>query len=138
MIFWDLKKMLRQLIDRSSDYGILAVLYIADKTVSDDSFLYFRCWLIAQGKTVFENALKSPDSLASVETIEFDVGEGLLYVSDNAFVKKYGKRTDKELPRDVLSSYLDYNFENHFHGEDWEEDDLTERFPELVDRYGLY
>lgn len=32
---------------------------------SDDSFDYFRYWLIAQGKTVYEKAIKNPDSLVS-------------------------------------------------------------------------
>jgi len=37
---------------------------------SDDSFDYFRGWLIAQGKDVYLAALHDPDSLADVETVK--------------------------------------------------------------------
>jgi len=36
---------------------------------SDDSFDYFRGWLIAQGKDVYLAALSDPDSLADVEAV---------------------------------------------------------------------
>jgi len=37
---------------------------------SDDGFIDFRAWLIAQGKEVYMNALADPDSLAELETIK--------------------------------------------------------------------
>ncbi len=37
---------------------------------SDDSFDYFRGWLIAQGKDVYLAALRDPDSLADVEAVK--------------------------------------------------------------------
>ncbi|HEX2623106.1 MAG TPA: DUF4240 domain-containing protein, partial [Phototrophicaceae bacterium] len=33
---------------------------------SDDGFIDFRTWLIAQGQNVYEDALKNPDSLSAV------------------------------------------------------------------------
>jgi len=37
---------------------------------SDDSFDYFRGWLIAQGKVVYLAALRAPDSLTDVEAVK--------------------------------------------------------------------
>lgn len=45
-----------------------AVAYIVMNGCSDDSFDYFRFWLIARGRTVFLDAMKNPDSLCD----EFD------------------------------------------------------------------
>ncbi|WP_165989149.1 DUF4240 domain-containing protein [Streptomyces sp. YIM 98790] len=39
---------------------------------SDDCFENFRCWLIAQGRHVFEGTLHDPDSLAGLLGPEFD------------------------------------------------------------------
>ncbi len=41
---------------------------------SDDSFDYFRGWLISQGRKVYEAALADPDSLADVECLGGDDG----------------------------------------------------------------
>ncbi|MFG2118449.1 DUF4240 domain-containing protein [Streptomyces sp. NPDC048710] len=61
---------------------------------SDDAFDYFRCWLIGQGREVFEGALHSPDSLAELledfdEEIDGD-GEELGYAADEAYEQLTG------------------------------------------------
>lgn len=45
-----------------------AVAYVVMNGCSDDSFDYFRFWLIARGRTVFLDAMNNPDSLCD----EFD------------------------------------------------------------------
>jgi hypothetical protein len=40
--------------------------FIVNGGASDDGFDYFRGWLIAQGRAVFEGTLAKPDSLADV------------------------------------------------------------------------
>ena len=63
---------------------------------SDDGFLYFRCWLIAQGKKIYENALANPDSLADVIEPGFANAEceEILYVAGTA----YEATTGQEIP----------------------------------------
>ncbi|MHC0431047.1 DUF4240 domain-containing protein [Streptomyces sp. O3] len=61
---------------------------------SDDAFDYFRCWLIGQGREVFEGALHDPDSLAELldefdEEIDGD-GEELGYAADEAYEQLTG------------------------------------------------
>jgi len=59
---------------------------------SDDKFIDFRAWLIAQGKEVYLNALANPDSLAKLETVidyaveksltKYEPSSGYFYSSD--------------------------------------------------------
>ena len=58
---------------------------------SDDSFTYFRAWLISQGKEVYLSALRCPDSLA-----ELDIGrkctlEAFSYVADDVYRERTGE-----------------------------------------------
>ena len=46
-----------------------AATYI-NNGISDDGFMDFRSWLIAQGKEVYMNTLAEPDSLANIEPIK--------------------------------------------------------------------
>ena len=59
---------------------------------SDDWFEYFRDWLIVQGKSIFMNALKDPDSLAEVEeTKKCDpFFEEIRNVDSSAYCEKLG------------------------------------------------
>ncbi|MFF5531167.1 DUF4240 domain-containing protein [Streptomyces cinerochromogenes] len=61
---------------------------------SDDAFDFFRCWLIGQGREVFEGALHEPDALAGLlgefdEEIDGD-GEELGYAADEAYEQLTG------------------------------------------------
>jgi hypothetical protein len=54
------------LLGRAYRVDLWAAAYLIRGGCSDDSFLYFRCWLLARGKKVFEAALADPDSLVDV------------------------------------------------------------------------
>ncbi len=56
-IFWEM-------MDESYHADLWGAAYIIMGGCSDDSFDYFRAWLIMQGEQPFTDALKSPDSLA--------------------------------------------------------------------------
>ncbi|MGW0965240.1 DUF4240 domain-containing protein [Streptomyces sp. NPDC002516] len=61
---------------------------------SDDAFDFFRCWLIGQGRDVFEGAMHDPDTLAELlddfdEEIDGD-GEELGYAADEAYEQLTG------------------------------------------------
>lgn len=49
-----------------------AAAYVINGGCSDDGFDYFRGWLTAQGRDVFHNALRDPDSLADVDAARED------------------------------------------------------------------
>ena len=60
---------------------------------SDDGFIDFRAWLIAQGREVYFAALADPDSLADVVPYGDCCFEQLSYVGDYAYEQLTGKST---------------------------------------------
>jgi hypothetical protein len=104
---------------------------------SDDGFDYFRGWLIAQGRAVYEQALADPDSLAGLPAVvdacasgEDLWGEDILGVAWNA----YQTATGSELPQGAyslrypdLDPSWDFDFDN--------ETEMRRRLPRLT---GLY
>ena len=51
---------------KANTWKLWGAAYLANDGCSDDGFLYFRAWLITQGKDIFEQVCKDPDSLADV------------------------------------------------------------------------
>ncbi|GHC63791.1 DUF4240 domain-containing protein [Streptomyces cinnamoneus] len=101
---------------------------------SDDAFDYFRCWLIGQGREVFEGAVHDPDALADLledfdEEVDGD-GEDLGYAADEAYEQLTGVETpDLGLPPpppEPLGTPVDLE----------DEAALAERFPKVWDRFG--
>lgn len=99
----------------------------------DESFDYFRCWLIGQGRHVFEGGLAAPDDLALL-VAEFDPesdgdAEDLGYAADEAYEQLTGVRLpDLELPQPERPE-----------GESPDMDDeqaMAERYPQLWARFG--
>lgn len=127
---------LRSIIAESAHYNIVAATKIINDFASDDNFLYLRCRLIAEGKDVYYNSIKNPETLANpqIQEIEFG-GEEMLSVADQAFIMKFGEDTEKELPRDIAFDYINYDEEEDIKGEDWKEEDLPFKYPELWKRY---
>jgi hypothetical protein len=90
--------------------------YIINSGCSDDSFEYFRCWIIAHGKEVFYSSFKNPDSLSELYSKEIDYHEfeDLMYVASNAFEKKTGKEIEDFVDYDLFvtneAQYPDFEF----------------------------
>ncbi|RPE12806.1 DUF4240 domain-containing protein [Chitinophaga lutea] len=125
----------RQLVIAADDFKILGAQKIIDGYVSDDSYLYFRCWLIGLGESTFREALQNPDILADVvhEGTVADFEE-LMYVTTTAFLKKTGKEEeDDSCPRAIaLYKGYDYDFNTPpTKGTDWTEDQLPVLYPRL-------
>lgn len=53
-----------------------AAAYLINGGCSDDGFEYFRGWLIAQGREVFERVVADPDALAGLPEIRAAAAEG--------------------------------------------------------------
>jgi hypothetical protein len=124
----------RKSVIDADDFKIMAAAKIIEGYVSDDSYLYFRNWIIGQGKKVYDETLKNPDYLAKVvekgESTDF---ESLLYVATEVYSRKTGKEEDESFPRDIaIGMGLDYNFgAPPTKGTDWTEEELPELLPEL-------
>jgi hypothetical protein len=85
-------------------YDIDGVIY-ADNAgpsgESGDGFLYCRCWVVANGKTFYEEVLNNPTRMP--KTIA-DWCEPLLYVASNAWARKTGNNPE-EWPYETKVSY---------------------------------
>ncbi|ARZ70469.1 DUF4240 domain-containing protein [Streptomyces sp. HU2014] len=112
-------------------WGAAAVLL---NGASDDAFDYFRCWLIGQGREVFEGAVHDPDHLAELladfdDEVDGD-GEDLGFAADEAYEQLTGAETpDLGLPNpppEPSGTPLDLE----------DEAALAERFPRLWERFG--
>ena len=88
---------------------------------SDDSFDYFRGWLIAQGKQVYEQALRDPETLALVATPDDWEFEDMLGVAMAA----YEGRTGHPYPGVERPAW-------QLKGEDWDEDTVEKKYPKLA------
>ncbi|GAA4300124.1 DUF4240 domain-containing protein [Nibribacter koreensis] len=130
----DFEMAFRKSILEADDFKVMAAQKIIEGYVSDDSYLYFRCWLIGQGKQVYQETLKNSDYLAHVvqkgESTDF---ESLLYVATAAYSRKTGKDEDETFPRDTaIGLGLDYDFgAAATKGTDWSEDELPKLLPNL-------
>lgn len=80
--------------DLAYKYGLWdAAEIITEYGCSDDGFINFRAWLIAQGKEVYLAALADPDSLAEVEPYGDCSFEQMSYVGEYAYKQLTGKST---------------------------------------------
>ncbi|MEU5085969.1 DUF4240 domain-containing protein [Streptomyces sp. NPDC021356] len=80
--------------NRAYRWDLWGAAWVLLDGASDDAFDYFRCWLIGQGREVFEGALHDPDTLAELlddfdEEIDGD-GEELGYAADEAYEQLTG------------------------------------------------
>ncbi|WP_028973908.1 DUF4240 domain-containing protein [Spirochaeta cellobiosiphila] len=131
---FDFEECLRKKIIECDNFKVMAAAKIIDGYVSDDSYIYFRCWLIGKGKQIFDEAIIDPDSLSTAigadELCDF---EELLYIATQAFSEKVGKEEDETFPRNAcISKGLDYDFgAPPTKGDDWDEDDLPTTYPKL-------
>jgi hypothetical protein len=130
----DFEIIFRQLILESDDFKIMAAEKVIEGWVTDDPYLYFRCWLIGQGQKTFEETLKDPDYLANIVSKGTDTNfEDLMYIATTAYSQKTGREEDETFPRDAaIDKGLDYNFgAPPTKGVDWTEDQLPKLYPRL-------
>lgn len=120
----------------SYSWDLWGAAFVIMGGASDDSFEYFRVWLVSRGRATFEAAVKNPDRLASLIPTDFhDVPEFelLAYVSDEVWKEKSGREANAEFTRPAMAY-----FDQRPSGEPFAEDpkSLVARYPKLFDRFG--
>jgi hypothetical protein len=95
--------------------------------MGDDSFHYFRSWIIGKGSAAYETAMTKPDDLGEFagKDDEFD-NELLEYVALNILDAR-----GLDDPRDGLPS-----IDGDPSGEEWDEDRVEALYPKLAKRFG--
>jgi hypothetical protein len=67
--------------------------YLVD-SCGDDAFDYFKCWLILQGRSVYERVVEDPDSLAACDLSSGCAAEAFAYIAS----EEYTRRTGRDMP----------------------------------------
>jgi len=125
----DIKRFQNILLDhleKMNRWDLWAVAYLSQGGCSENSFLYFRCWLISQGELVCTKADNDLQALLPhVPKDGFVLNEGLLYVAYEAYqIRSKGKemvvreRKDKPPVGDV-----------------WTDSDVESFYPDIVNFY---
>ncbi len=83
---------------------------IFDDYLSGDGFIYFRCWILLQGKEFFDDISKDINAFVSGK-YGFDIAdtwaEGLLYVADEAYSVNHENEEDSEISDAVAEMFPD-------------------------------
>ncbi len=110
------------------NWDFWAAAYIINGGCSDDCFSDFRGWLIGQGKSIFENAVKDISTLKQLKDTNDGDWEGLSYVPTDV----YKKKTGNDIPQGIRENI-------EISGEEWDEDsdDLKNKYPELWKIFGM-
>lgn len=69
-------------------WDLWGAAYVANGGCSDDGFEYFRAWLVAQGRAVYEAASQDPDAIAAHVIPDDCECESLLYVAHEAYERR--------------------------------------------------
>jgi hypothetical protein len=119
--------------NRAYRWDLWGAAWVLLDGASDDAFDFFRCWLIGQGREVYEGALHDPDTLADL-LVDFDEevdgdGEELGYAADEAYEQLTGTvAPDLGIaPAASEPEGSSFDLEN--------ETLLAERYPALWDRF---
>ncbi|MFK8101991.1 MAG: DUF4240 domain-containing protein [Saprospiraceae bacterium] len=118
---------LRKLTNKAYHWKLWAAAYLINGGCSDDCFMDFRGWLVAQGEAIYTQALNDPDSLSELDYLEEDMDwEGYSYLAFTV----YERRTGGEMPINEALIHPATPV-----GKDWEEDDLASLLPRLSQKY---
>lgn len=84
--------MARVYMDLAYQYGLWTAANVMERGgCSDDGFMDFRAWLVAQGKEVYLAALADPDSLANAADYQDQRFDFLPFVGDCAYEELTGR-----------------------------------------------
>lgn len=141
----DFEAILQQFMNMSYTSRLWGAAFVLMGGCSDDTFDYFRGWLIGQGEEIFHKVMEDPEFLAEyidddhLDEEGFPQNEELISLGLNAyFLIKTG---DDDWDDEVHDEYLQALEEKGVNPIpdiefDWEEEDLEELFPALWERFG--
>jgi len=134
----------QQMNQKASTWNNFAAHTIIEGGSSDDTYYYFRCWLISLGQKNFDETLKDPDYLASLDIpINKKYGYGevifeeLIPISDKAYSIVTGKQTEDEtFPRAFAQKKRLFDDSNtDMKGKEWTDEDLPKIAPKLYKKF---
>ena len=124
----------RSLFNLAATTDVWGAAYLIEGGCSDDCFIDFRYWLIAQGRKVYEATVRNPDSLADVLDGDEIDDAGVYDCSDDHWMERTGRTREEfqrevrrlgPLPREPLGKHWNYD----------DDDEVRRRFPRLSRLY---
>ena len=112
-------------ISEAYTWPLWGAAYIMNGGCSDDCFDYFRDWLISEGQTVYEAALKDPETLADLPRAQESELEEFRYVAQEVYEGKLGRAMEPSYPP----------LQSQPAGEAWDEETVDKLFPKLSGKY---
>jgi len=122
------------LLHNSYNSKLWCAAYIINGGCSDDSFEYFRNWLISRGKQTFYRVLENPDELAEItdeEDIDF---ESFWYVALEAFENLTGGNLYDYIDEDNFKTKEGNYPQIVFEWSDEDEESMKKICPKLFDK----
>ena len=124
----------------SYQYGLwTAASLMCENGCSDDGFIDFRAWLIAQGEEIYLAALADPDSLADVEAYGGCQFEELPYTGNETMKYLTGKDIYENTDPDAYKALVAELKKGITYGEGvdypYEWDEVEEYLPRLCEKY---
>ncbi|MEV8514643.1 DUF4240 domain-containing protein [Dactylosporangium sp. NPDC051484] len=122
----------------SYDWNLWGAAYLMRGGCSDDGFDYFRGWLVAQGRSIWERALRDPDTLAE---LGIDPDDDFLECEDMLSVGQAAFDEDEDFYAAVNAARAELpaeTFNGPLLGDDFDHDDDSEvraRYPRLAEIY---
>ena len=128
-------------MDLAEPFGLWdAASIIKENGCTLEGFIDFRAWLIAQGKEVYMNALRDPDTLADIEPYGDCCFECLSYVGDYAYEQLTGRSAYDEMESDRMEKLRDELRKDIVYKDGIqyprEPKDLPKFLPRLCEKYG--
>jgi hypothetical protein len=111
----DLARAEWELRARSYRVDLWGAAYLINGGCSDDGFEYFRGWLMAQGRDVFERALVDPDTLADVPAVREGLdleAEDMFGVAHSVFWDRTGQALTDTPNYPQLTEFWDFDDEH--------------------------
>jgi hypothetical protein len=119
----------RQLDERAYTWDLWGAATVIEDGCSDDCFRDFRAYVISLGRRPYEDAMRDPDSLASIAE---DAETGDWENADDPAPEAYSSATGSDFPFD--SSDVSGTPRGRAFGED-DEAELRHRYPQLAARF---
>lgn len=116
--------------DQAYDWNLWGAAFVINGGCGDDSFDYFRAFLISRGREVYEAAIADADSLADVNLGDDDEDWEDWMSPSMAVVRARTGEYDFAGPPDP-----DRQPPATPEGDDWEEEELAARFPRLAAKH---
>ncbi|MEZ0112856.1 hypothetical protein ABH920_006880 [Catenulispora sp. EB89] len=131
-------QVLWQLMADSFQDSLWAAAYVINGGCSDDGFDYFRGWLILQGRELFEQALRDPDSLAAWPVVVRAAQTGVDLECGSALVmtaRAFTAVAGGEIPACDAIVYPDADPEGEWSFEFDDAEEMNRRLPKLSALY---